>query len=309
MPELPEVECVRRGLAKQLIGRRIEAVKVRRADVVRGIRDRSALLGEHTIERIDRHGKQLALVAERAHHGGPRPCVVIHLGMSGQLRLSSTNRRLPTTPIRRPIPETSSPDPKISPAPAHCHVIWQFAGNTELRFIDPRRFGGVWTFTDTRERDQQRWSALGPDGLSVTPGQLRRALLATRRPIKAALLDQQVVAGLGNIYVDELLFRCGLHPLTPANQIGPDQSARLCRAMRTLLTRAIEQGGSTLRDYVDASGQSGGYQDKHQVYGRSGQRCARRPCRAMLKTGRVAGRTTVWCPRCQPREEFPTSRE
>jgi len=122
-------------------------------------------------------------------------------------------------------------------------------------------------------------------------------LSRTRRGLKAALLDQALIAGLGNIYVDELLFACGLHPLVPAHQVNPAQLPGVVRRMRRLLGRAIEAGGSSLRDYRDADGRPGSYQCCHKVYGRAGLPCAR--CGRSLASAPVAGRTTVWCPACQ----------
>ena len=169
-----------------------------------------------------------------------------------------------------------------------------------MRFTDPRRFGGLWTFAQLDVLIDQRWAALGPDALTVTPNELYRRLSATRRSLKAALLDQGLLAGLGNIYVDELLFGTRLHPLTPADTVDRSLAGSLVRRMRTLLTRAIERGGSSLRDYIDGQGERGTQQNHHRVYGRSGQRCYRRSCPAVICCDQVAGRTTAWCPGCQP---------
>lgn len=311
MPELPEVECVRRTLAAGLVGRRIVAIQLGRHRVVRGDTSPAGLMVGRTIARIDRLGKQLALVAETkakpdtdARPADPS-CVVIHLGMSGQLRLALKhiveNSAAPNhQTLQRSKRYNGSPAPEIAPRPPHCHVVWQLGGGGELRFIDPRRFGGVWTYTTTRQRDAQRWNVLGPDALNLTPAKLHTALSRTHRSIKAALLDQHLVAGLGNIYVDELLFNCRINPLCPADRLSRVQAASLCRRSRSLLTRAIDQGGSTLRDYTDAQGRAGGYQLSHRVYGRAGLTCRRGGCNATLESGVVVGRTTVWCPSCQP---------
>lgn len=310
MPELPEVECVRRTLAAGLVGRRIVAVELGPHPVVRGDTGPAGLLVGRTIALIDRLGKQLALVAQPqakpSPDAGPAdpPCVVIHLGMSGQLRLAlqhdlETSAAPNHQILQRSKRYNGSSPPEIAPRPPHCHVAWQLAGGGELRFVDPRRFGGVWTFASPQQRDAQRWDLLGPDALKLTPAKLFAALSGTQRPIKAALLDQHLVAGLGNIYVDELLFNCRINPLCLAHRLDQAQAASLCRRARSLLSRAIEQGGSTLRDYTDAQGRPGDYQLRHRVYGRAGLTCRRQGCGATLMADVVAGRTTVWCPSCQ----------
>jgi formamidopyrimidine-DNA glycosylase len=144
---------------------------------------------------------------------------------------------------------------------------------------------------------EQRWGKLGADGLTITAGQLHEKLKRTGRAVKAALLDQTVVAGLGNIYVDELLFACGIGPGRRAETLGQKEVGAMVRRMRVLLGQAIEARGSSTRDYVDGRGRSGGFQLRHRVYGRRGLACM--GCAGMLSSGVVAGRTTVWCPVCQ----------
>lgn len=276
MPELPEVESVRRSLEPHVVGRRVVAVDARRRGVITGDASPAGLLQGGRIERIDRLGKQLALVADDGR------VVCVHLGMTGSLRyLAEANA--PTEP--------------------HVHLAWRLAGGGTIGFRDPRRFGGVWTFPSLAELRRLRWDALGPDALAITPRQLHAALARKRTPLKAALLDQAVLAGLGNIYVDELLFACRLSPLRPACTLGADEVRRMVPAMRRLLQRAIRAGGSTLRDYVDGQGNAGGFQLRHQVYGRAGQPCRR--CRTALLADTIAGRTTVHCPTCQ---HTPTAR-
>ncbi len=270
MPELPEVETVRRGVEAFAIGKRVTSVCVRRSGVVRG--DVSAM-ARTTLTGARRHGKQLALLTRR----GPLACV--HLGMSGSLCVHHAGE----------------------PLAAHVHVVWKLAGGGELRFRDPRRFGGVFGFADPDALHAARWSRLGPDATAIGVADLHRRLRATARALKPALLDQALVAGLGNIYVDELLHAARLHPLTPACALDRNDARRLVARMRPLLQDAIDAGGSSLRDYVDAGGDAGGFQARHRVYGRGGQACRR--CRATLSVAPVAQRTTVWCDRCQPADE------
>ena len=287
MPELPEVECVRLSLERLVLGRTIAAVRVSRADVIRGPADDRSLLVGDQVSRVVRHGKQLAMI------GSGGGCVCVHLGMSGQLCVTEAR---PTLSKRPTDPAGSTQRDAL---PAHTHVYFEFDTGPGLRFTDPRRFGGVWTFKSADELHTRRWSRLGPDALRVTPGRLSRGLSRTRRSLKAALLDQQIVAGLGNIYVDELLFNAGLHPLLPANELDRALLPGLVRRMKTLLRGAIERGGSSLRDYVDAESRQGSQQSRHRVYGRAGLRCKRRGCRGVVVSEQVAGRTTAWCPSCQ----------
>ena len=287
MPELPEVECVRLSLERLVVGRTIHAVRVSRPGVITGPCDDGALLVGDKVSKVIRHGKQLAMV------GGDGGCVSVHLGMSGQLCVCPSGPTL----NKRSKDRTSSHH--NTTLPPHTHVYWRLDDQLGVRFTDPRRFGGLWTFADEDELHTRRWSLLGPDALSITPGQLWRGLSCTKRCLKAALLDQHLVAGLGNIYVDELLFNARLHPLMPANTLDWSQVPGLVRRMKTLLNGAIERGGSSLRDYVDAENRQGSQQDRHRVYGQAGLRCKRRGCRGVIESEQVAGRTTAWCPICQ----------
>ncbi|MGB0766226.1 MAG: bifunctional DNA-formamidopyrimidine glycosylase/DNA-(apurinic or apyrimidinic site) lyase [Phycisphaeraceae bacterium] len=290
MPELPEVECVRRSLARLVEGRRVSSVRVNRAGVIRGSGSDAALLVGDVVSRVLRHGKQLAIVGES---GG---VVSVHLGMSGQLCATGNAGDALT---QRTASRIGSMKAKPEAFPAHTHVVWRLESGLVVRFTDPRRFGGLWTFASEAALVAERWSRLGPDALWIGPAALGRGLSGTRRCLKAALLDQRLVAGLGNIYVDELLFGAGLHPLSRADRLPGDRLPSLVRRMRTLLRGAIERGGSSLRDYVDADNRAGQQQTRHRVYGRAGERCKRRGCRARIESDQIAGRTTCWCPSCQ----------
>lgn len=269
MPELPEVERVRLTLTERLVGQAVQAVDVRRAEVIRGSRSPRDLLRGERITSIERWGKQLAVVGQSGR------CICVHLGMTGALVCADAR-------------EADRP---------HTHVVWTLAGEGVLTFRDPRRFGGLWTFPNLDALESDRWAGLGEDALRVKPGALHQRLRGTRRSLKAALLDQQVVAGLGNIYVDELLFELGVDPQRPADTLEAAEVRRLVGRMRRLLVRAVAAGGSSVRDYVDGSGSAGGYQLQHRVYGRAGADCTR--CGRELLSGVVGGRTTVWCGRCQ----------
>jgi len=302
MPELPEVECVRLALAQRVVGRRLTDVTVARGDVVRpaGVSRRAPakpgkprgkrlqqlkmqLLVGHRVTAVHRLGKQLAIE-------GDAGCVGIHLGMSGTVTL---------------VAQTEPPEP---PEP-HTHVVWTIQQNSgqddthaaqELRFRDPRRFGGIWVAASFDKLSSSHWSNIGPDALFITPAQLHAGLSRTTRSLKAALLDQQVIAGLGNIYVDEALFRAGLHPQTPSHTVSTNNVQNLVHRVRQVLRAAIRQGGTTLRDYTGLDRQAGAFAQQHRVYGRAGQPCVR--CKAVLQSMIIAGRSTTFCPDCQKQD-------
>jgi formamidopyrimidine-DNA glycosylase len=274
MPELPEVESVRRSLEPHLLGRVIARAEVRRSDFcVIGDKPRGAsrrdFLESARIVRLERLGKQLAFVAD-----DQRACV-LQLGMSGTV--------------------------SINPADTakHTHAAWTLDDNTRIDFVDPRRFGGITCYPTLDALRAHHWRELGPDALIGEPRHLIDACRDAKRAIKAVLLDQSVLAGVGNIYADESLFRSGIDPRTIARRLTPDRLAALAEAVRTVLAQAVELRGSTLRDYRDPSGQPGSAQLTHAVYGRAGQSCVR--CSTTLKACRLAQRATVWCPACQRR--------
>jgi formamidopyrimidine-DNA glycosylase len=272
VPELPEIERLRLDLAEALPGSRVRGVDVRRGDVVRPAPAPDALLAGDRIDRLTRHGKQLAIVGRSGR------VVCVHLGMSGRLLAGA-----------RASVDTEAP---------HTHVVWDLAGGRRMAFNDPRRFGGLWTFASEADLMERRWRLLGPDALTIRAPELRPRLARTCRAVKAALLDQALLAGVGNIYADESLFRARVHPETPAGELDPPRVRTLAGSIRAILRRAVEAGGSTLRDYRRADGAIGGFQARHRVYGRAGLPCVR--CGRTLESTPVAQRTTVWCPACQP---------
>lgn len=253
--------------------------RVSRRDVIHTVEGESGriqgkdLLAGSRIERLARHGKQLAILADNGRG------VCVHLGMSGQLRYV--------------------PAGKSAERGDHIHCRWYVdgpLGRGQLIFRDPRRFGGIWVFPDAG-LIERRWGKLGPDALRITAAQLRRAFAGRKRALKAALLDQQLIAGVGNIYADESLFLAGLHPEASCSALNKEEIAKLARAIRATLRSAVAAGGSTLRDYADGSGQAGWFTVQHRVYGRAGQGCVR--CGKRLVGVRVAQRATAFCPGCQ----------
>ena len=271
MPELPEVESVRRSLLPYLLGRSVVQSILHRADIVEGDTSPAALLQGHLITALQRRGKLLSF-----HTSGR--VLAIHLGMSGQLLV---------------LAEGAAPKNAT-----HLHAEWRLDSGERLIFRDPRRFGGISTHATEADFQSQRLQALGPDALTIDTTHLAQSLRKAKRPIKAALLDQGVLAGVGNIYADESLFLAAINPARPCTRLNDQDFTRLASAIRDVLTRAIASGGSTLRDYVNASGDQGSYTLEHSVYGRTGQTCLR--CATPLKTRLIAQRTTVWCPTCQP---------
>lgn len=266
MPELPEVETVVRTLAPSLAGRHIVAVDLRRDDILqpRGI-DLPALLVGQLVSRIDRRGKKILIRLSGGDTLG------IHLGMTGRLTM----------------------EPRQSETRPHTHLFVDLSDGGQMRFRDPRRFGGIWWLAAEESSDEN----LGPEALQIRPAQLARDLARTSRAIKTALLDQSLIAGLGNIYVDESLFEAGIHPQIAGKDLSPAQIARLTRAIKLTLRRAIRSGGSSLRDYVDANGDAGAFQKLHRVYDRKGQPC--RKCETVIERVVLGGRSTHFCPKCQ----------
>lgn len=272
MPELPEVQTVVSSLRPRVLQRTIAGVDLRRADVVcpAGC-DLAARLTGRTVGDVIRRGKRIIFVLD---DGG---CFYVHLGMTG--RLSLVSRTLAAEPH------------------THLQVDFRPAGAIDdlvLRFSDPRRFGGIWWIAPGEAPD----AGMGPEPLTLPAGSLARRLAVTTRAIKSALLDQSLIAGLGNIYVDESLFLARIHPLTPADRLSSADVGRLSRAIKMTLRKAIAHRGSTLRDYRDADGAAGGFQSLHRVYDRVDLPCRR--CRAPIVRIVLGGRSTHFCPGCQP---------
>jgi formamidopyrimidine-DNA glycosylase len=278
VPELPEVESLRRSLERRLRGARVRHARVFRDDVLhRGEGAATVPLAAGCrLEGFHRLGKQLLVE-------GSDGCLLVHLGMSGSLRIVDG--------------EGSVGDE------SHVHAAWTLVCEDgivrTLRHRDPRRFGWLESHRDLDAARSACWRGLGPDALEIDAVRLGVALAGSRRAIKAALLDQSVTAGIGNIYADESLFRARIHPLTPARRLGASDLQRLVRAIRTVLAKAVELGGSTIQDHRTADGGWGSFQRLHRVYGRGGRPCT--ICRSELRRTLVQQRATVFCPTCQRR--------
>ena len=278
MPELPEVETVMRGLAAKLLGRRLTHVAVNRADMRWPFP--ASLVPTMTGARVisfRRRGKYILMRLD----GGMS--VLLHLGMSGRMVLS------PARPNR---------------APLHEHLVLETEEGTHLGFVDPRRFGAIDLVPTASEDSHRLLAGLGPEPLGdgFTPAVLDAALAGRHTPIKAALLDQRVVAGLGNIYVSEALFRARLSPRRLAYTVHGARVLRLVPAIHATLTEAIAAGGSSLRDYVQPDGELGYFQHAWKVYGREGERCEAcigPPGCAGIRRLVQSGRSSFYCPRLQ----------
>ena len=182
----------------------------------------------------------------------------------------------------------------------HVHCVWRLSGPTDrgrLVFRDPRRFGRITAFASLTDLESDRWATLGPEAITIKPSVLRKQLLDTHRAIKPALLDQHVIAGIGNIYADESLFAARVHPASTTQSVAQDASRPLAKSIRSILECAVSCGGSTIRDYADAVGRNGSFVSRLQVYGRVGQPCV--CCSTKLESEILGQRTTVFCPRCQ----------
>ena len=278
MPELPEVEVVRRDLEKEIVGRRVKTVDVRGARSVRRHRsgaEFASRLEGRTIARVERRGKYLV------HRLDDGQALVVHLGMSGQLL--------------RP---ASAKDPLAK----HTHVVITFTQGGQLRFVDPRTFGEMFVADpDTLGEHVEELRHLGMDPLeeSMQWEGFGRLLTARRTKLKPLLMDQKFLAGIGNIYSDEILFAAGLRWDRPSDSLTPEEVRRLYRAMVEILQSAVKHRGSSLSDaqYVDLFGKPGGFQALHAVYDREGLACPR--CRRIIVRERTGGRSTYFCATCQ----------
>lgn len=282
MPELPEVETVRRGLVPVMEGQVIGAVRVNRPDLRWPFPDNMAqrLTGQR-VDRLRRRSKYI--LADLS--GGET--LLIHLGMSGRMTVSGD-------PLGRFVHDHPAAD-------RHDHVVFDMENGARVTFNDPRRFGAMDLMpTDAADR-HKLLAALGPEplGNAFHEEYLVGALRGRRSPVKSVLLDQRVVAGLGNIYVCEALFRARVSPLRHAGRIAPKRVASLVPAIRRVLEEAIEAGGSSLRDFRQADGELGYFQHRFDVYGREAQPCPTPGCRHVIRRVVQGGRSSFYCANCQ----------
>lgn len=281
MPELPEVETIARALRPGLVGRLVVGLDVPDAKVLVGPKTKAAfakVATGRTITAVDRRAK-LLLVHLSPHPDapdGPPAVVAFHLKMTGRFHIA----------------------PAGAPTPERARLVLRLAGGEALVFSDLRRFGTARAFAAPEALAAwDFYASLGPEPWDMTPEAFEAALSRRATRVKAALLDQTLIAGIGNIYADESLFAAKIQPETPCRDIPAPKRARLLAAIQAVIARAIAAGGSTIRDYRTPDGVEGGFQNEFSVYGKAGEPCP--ACGKPLVSVKVAGRTSTFCPRCQ----------
>ncbi|MGH9796229.1 MAG: bifunctional DNA-formamidopyrimidine glycosylase/DNA-(apurinic or apyrimidinic site) lyase [Candidatus Acidiferrales bacterium] len=272
MPELPEVETLVRGLRRSVIGRRILAVRLGKIDFIDNPGVLARDLPGHRITAIDRYGKYFLMRLD-APNGRSALALLVHLGMTGHL----------------------APHPAHEPLPKHTHVVMPLDDGRELRYTDPRRFGRMALLTGPAL--DSAFTSLGLEPLDITLPDFCARMAPRRARIKALLLDQRFLRGVGNIYADESLWRARIHPMRHACSLTRRQAVALRRAIQRVLAAAIRSGGSSISNYRDANGRPGAYQLRLRAYDREGKPCYR--CGARIRRVIVAGRSSYFCPMCQ----------
>ncbi|HVB85849.1 MAG TPA: bifunctional DNA-formamidopyrimidine glycosylase/DNA-(apurinic or apyrimidinic site) lyase [Candidatus Dormibacteraeota bacterium] len=274
MPELPEVETVARGLQCALPARRILSIRLGKTDF---IEDPAALEREipgSCVQSVRRFGKFMLIDLQPREADEPKFALQVHLGMTGRMVVCS-------------------PDEPVLP---HTHVFIALDDGREVRYTDPRRFGFMRIVPET-EREELLQS-VGLEPLDATEADFADKILSRRARIKALLLDQHVFGGMGNIYTDESLWRARINPKRLGANLSSAEIHQLYKAMRQVLTEAISSRGSTISNFVDSYGLPGNFQQRHRVYDREGKKCFR--CGTLIRREIVAGRSSYFCPRCQP---------
>jgi formamidopyrimidine-DNA glycosylase len=283
MPELPEVETVARGLRATVLGRRIVSVTLRKTDFI----DDPSLIERHLpgrrIDAVDRYGKFMLVRLSEAQGGEledsangdhAAAALLVHLGMTGHIASTAA----------------------AQPLEKHTHAIFALDDGRELRYTDARRFGRLAYFS--AELLPAELEGFGAEPLLVTTEEFAARIGSRYSRIKALLLDQSVLRGVGNIYADESLWRAKIHPARLGASLSRKQLGELRRALQKILERAIVMRGSSIADFTDAAGEPGEYQQHHRAYGREGKRCYR--CETLVRRAIVAGRSSFFCPTCQP---------
>ncbi|MEH6738508.1 MAG: bifunctional DNA-formamidopyrimidine glycosylase/DNA-(apurinic or apyrimidinic site) lyase [Sulfitobacter sp.] len=282
MPELPEVETVRRGLAPVMEGTVIEQADVNRPDLRWPFPENMAerLIGQR-VERLRRRSKYILADLSSGE------TLLIHLGMSGRMLISGD-----------PLGQFTHDHPA---AQKHDHVVFHMENGARITFNDPRRFGAMDLLETATAEQHKLLAVLGPEPLSndFHESILIEAFKDRNTPVKSALLDQRIVAGLGNIYVCEVLFRANISPKRKAGQIAAARVGAMVPIIRTVLEEAIEAGGSSLKDFRQADGELGYFQHSFDVYGREGEPCRREACSGIITRVAQSGRSSFYCPKCQ----------
>lgn len=272
MPELPEVENVRNGLKQLITGKRITSVRVLWANIIKdpSVSEFTRRVEGQTIEDIRRRGKFLIFVLTK-------DVLISHLRMEGKYRLGG-----PEVPLTK-----------------HTHVVFELDSKEELRYLDVRKFGKMSLVEKEKLDSHPSIKDLGPEPTDETleTAHLVKALKKTERPVKACLLDQKIVVGIGNIYADEILYDAYVHPERKGKDLNSKEIKRLRDSIISIMNKAVEKGGTTIRTYANAFGAQGSYQDYLSVYGKTGEACPR--CQHTIEKIKVAQRGTHFCPQCQ----------
>jgi len=282
MPELPEVETVARGLRQAILGRRIISVTLGKTDFIDDPVALERHLPRRRIEAVERYGKFMLLRLSAVNgetrvvtNGEAAPAsLLVHLGMTGQI----------------------APSPAGQPLEKHTHVCMLLDDGRELRYTDARRFGRIAYLTKALLAEEL--TGFGADPLEVSKEEFADRICGRRARIKALLLDQSVLRGVGNIYADESLWKAKIHPARLGANLSRKQAHTLRRVLQKILRKAIVLRGSSISDFLDAEGEPGEYQRHHRAYGREGKGCFR--CKTPVRRAIVAGRSSYFCPRCQP---------
>jgi len=282
MPELPEVETVARGLRQTILGRRILSVTLGKTDFIDDPAALEQRLPGRQIEAVERYGKFMLLRLSAAQgetraatNGDAAPAsLLVHLGMTGQI----------------------APSPATQPLAKHTHVCMLLDDGRELRYTDARRFGRIAYLTKALLAEEL--TGFGADPLEVSKEEFAQRICGRRARIKALLLDQSVLRGVGNIYADESLWRAKIHPARLGAMLSRKEAGTLRRVLQDILRKAIVLRGSSISDFLDAEGEPGEYQRHHRAYGREGKICYR--CKTRIRRAIVAGRSSYFCPKCQP---------
>jgi formamidopyrimidine-DNA glycosylase len=280
MPELPEVETIAKGLRQTIVGKKVKEVQAIFPKIVKQkFNVFKKTVAQKKIVGVRRRGKYLLIDLS----GGKT--IMVHLGMTGNLlfvNATSGRHRSPTKPISK-----------------HDHLIFKFCNsNTHLCYNDQRKFGKIKVFNTQEESNVPELKKLGPEALDVTSSELVNIFAKRKGKIKSALLNQHIMAGLGNIYADESLFEAKINPTQRVDHLSDVKLRNLHKAIRKILRKAIKAGGSSIDNYLNIDGKKGKFQLQHKVYGREGERCSR--CGAEIKRIKINQRSSCFCPRCQP---------
>lgn len=271
MPELPEVETIVRGLQKIVVGKKIRNVKVIFPGIVKqDAKNFIRNVGRSKIVTVRRQGKYILIDLSNGN------TILAHLGMTGNFLLVKSS----------------------SPRNKHNHLIIRFyETRKELRYNDQRKFGKIKSFSTSKEKNISDLKKLGPESLNISAPDFINLFQKRKGRIKSALLNQQILAGLGNIYADESLFEARIHPAQKIDKLSPQELKRLLQAIQKILKKAIRAGGSSIENYYNVNGEIGSFQLQHKVYGREGLPCKR--CGTKIKRIKINQRSSYFCPKCQ----------